>query len=144
MTASTDKKQKGHLFKPGQSGNPAGRKPGALNKSTMTAQALLDGEAEALTRKAVDLALEGNMAALKLCLERLLPPRKERPLSISLPDVDGAADLPRLTAALIRAVGTGELTAGEAAGLSTLAANHGKTLELMELEKRVAALEAKR
>jgi hypothetical protein len=144
MSEKTGKKQVKGQFRAGQSGNPAGRPQGALNRATLAAQALLDGEAEALTRKAVELALEGNMAALKLCLERLLPPRKERPLTLTLPDVSGADSLPRLTAALLAAVGNGELTAGEAAGLSTLAANHGKALELMELEKRIAKLEGQR
>jgi hypothetical protein len=96
-----------------------------------------------LTRRAVELALEGNIAALRLCLERLIPPRKERPLAVRLPDISGAADLPKLTAALLAAVGKGELTAGEASALSSLVSNHGKALELAELEKRVAALETK-
>jgi len=140
---NTEKKQKEHLFKPGKSGNPAGKPKGTLNKATMAAQALLDGEAEALTRKAVELALEGNMAALKLCLERLLPPRKERSVSLNLPAMDSVDALPALTAALMSAVASGQLTIGEAAGLSTLAANHGKALELVELEKRISALEEK-
>ncbi|MDL2267000.1 hypothetical protein LJC46_03315 [Desulfovibrio sp. OttesenSCG-928-G15] len=103
--------------------------------------ALLDGEAEVLTRKAVELALEGHFPALKLCLERLVPIRKERPLDVVLPEFAGVDSLPKLTAALIEAVGAGELTAGEAGALSTLVTNHGKALELMELEKRIAVLE---
>ena len=63
---------------------------------------------------------------------------------MKLPDISEAGDLPKLTAALLAAVASGELTAGEAAGLSSLAANHGKALELAELEKRITALEAKR
>ena len=55
-------------FKSGQSGNPSGRPKGSLNKSTLATQALLDGEAEALTRKVVELAKEGNPVALRLCL----------------------------------------------------------------------------
>jgi hypothetical protein len=110
----------------------------------MAVQALLDGEADALTRKTVELALEGNLAALRLCLERLLPPRKERPIAVKLPNISGAADLPKLTCALLAAVGKGELTAGEASALSTLIANHGKALELAELEQRVAALEQRK
>jgi hypothetical protein len=109
----------------------------------MAAQALLDGEAEALTRKAVELALDGNMGALRLCLERLLPPRKERPLAVRLPAIADAGSIPKLTAALLAAVGKGELTAGEAAELSTLVANHGKVLEMADLEKRVSRLEGK-
>ena len=73
-------------FKSGQSGNPSGRPKGALNKATLATQALLDGEAEALTRKVVELAKEGNLAALRLCLERLLPPP------------EGSADYLRLAA----------------------------------------------
>jgi hypothetical protein len=144
MTEKTEQKQKRHLFKPGQSGNPEGRPPGALNKSTMAAQTLLDGEAEALTRKAVELALDGNMAALRLCLERICPPRKERPLSVELPAIEGVAELPKLTSAILVAVGRGELEPGQAAALATLVANHGKVLALTELEKRISALEGKR
>jgi hypothetical protein len=107
----------------------------------MAAQALLDGEAEALTRKAVELALEGNIPALRLCLERLLPPRKERPLAVKLPVIEGVAELPRLTSAILAAVGRGEIEPGQAAALSSLVASHGKALELAELEKRISALE---
>jgi hypothetical protein len=75
MATNAATKQRGRPFKAGQSGNPTGKRLGTRNKATMAAQALLDGEADALTRRAVELALEGNMAALRLCLERLLPPR---------------------------------------------------------------------
>src|SRR5215475_9848913 len=73
------KQPPGRRFRPGVSGNPAGRPKGARNKSTLAAEALLDGEAEALTRKAVEMALGGDTVALRLCLERLVPPRKDRP-----------------------------------------------------------------
>ena len=66
--------QKGdHLFKPGQSGNPKGRPKGALNKTTRAAMVLLENEAEDLTRKLVELAKGGDITALRLCLERLIP-----------------------------------------------------------------------
>lgn len=141
MADDRAKKQRGRPFAKGVSGNPAGRPPGLLNKATMAAQTLLDGEAEALTRKAVELALEGNIQALKLCLERICPPRKESPLAVELPTVEGVAELPRLTSAILAAVGRGDLEPGQAAALASLVANHGKTLELAELEKRISALE---
>ena len=144
MSDSAEKKQKAGRFKRGQSGNPAGRPPGLLNKATMAAQTLLDGEAEALTRKAVELALEGNMAALRLCLERICPPRKERPMAVELPSIEGVAELPKLTSAILAAVGRGELEPGQAAALASLVAGHGKALELSELEQRISALEGKR
>src|SRR5580704_11696466 len=61
---------RGRPFAKGQSGNPAGRRRGCRNKATRAAEAYLDGEAETLARKAVELALAGNALALRLCLER--------------------------------------------------------------------------
>jgi hypothetical protein len=67
--------------KPGQSGNPYGRPRGARNRATVVAERLLDGEADALTRKAIELAKEGDTTALRLCIERILPARKDRPVN---------------------------------------------------------------
>ena len=130
---------RGRPFAEGNSGRPRG----SLNRATVAAQTLLDGEVETLTRKAVELALEGHMAALRLCLERIIPPRKERAVAIKLPSIKGAQDLPRLTAAILKAVGQGELDTAQAASLASLVAAHGRTLELAELEQRISALEGK-
>ena len=129
--------------RPFQRGNP-GRPLGSLNKATVACQTLLDGEAEALTRKAIELALAGNMPALRLCLERLCPPKKDRPLTVELPVIEAIADLPHLTSAILGAVSGGELELGPAAALTSLVANHAKVLELAELEQRISALEEKR
>ena len=64
---------RGRAFEKGRSGNPLGRRVGCRNKTTIAAAALLAGEAEALTRKAVTLALVGDRTALRLCIERILP-----------------------------------------------------------------------
>src|ERR1700693_659671 len=72
MTAeNTTKEQRGKPFTPGASGNPDGRPKGSRNKSTLALEALLDGQAEALTQKAVELALAGDITALRLCLDRI-------------------------------------------------------------------------
>ena len=65
-------------FKPRQSGNSYGRPRGARNKATIAAEALLDGEAEAITRKAIELAKTGDITAIRLCLERIIPARRDR------------------------------------------------------------------
>ena len=65
---------RGRPFVKGRSGNPRGRPAGSRNKKTLAAAVLLEGESEALTRKAVELALEGDPTALRLCIERILPP----------------------------------------------------------------------
>ena len=129
-------------FAPGNRANPKGRIPGSRNKATLAAQALLDGEVESLTRKAVELALGGDVTALRLCLERILPARKEAALApIDLPRVEGAADLPQLTRAVLDVVTAGRITPGEGQALAALVNAHAKTLEIAELEQRITALE---
>ena len=82
----------GRRFAKGQSGNPKGKPCGARNKITLAAEQLLDGEAEALTRKAIELALAGDTTALRLCMERVAPVRKGRPVRLDLPPVITASD----------------------------------------------------
>ena len=119
-TEITALKQRGRPFKPGQSGNPNGRPKGARNRATIAAEALLDGEADALTRKAIELAMAGDTIALRLCLERVLPPRKDRPVSVALPTVESADDAAQAASAVLTAVATGNLTLSEGSGMMEL------------------------
>jgi hypothetical protein len=128
-------------YKAGQSGNLKGKPKGSLNKTTRAAQELLDGEAQALTRKAVDLAKEGNPVALRLCLERLLPPRKDRPIALKLPQVRGARDVPKALSTILEAVAQGEITPTEARDLGGLVETVRKGIETVEIEARLRALE---
>jgi len=122
------------------SGNP-GRPPGARHKATMAAYALLDGEAETLTRKAVEMALLGDGAALRLCLERIVPPRKDAPVVFALPPMQSAADAAKGAAAVLAAVASGDLTTTEGAHVMGLVETYRRTLETTELERRLVALE---
>ena len=79
---NTDEKQRGRPFEKGTSGNPSGRPRGSRNATTLALEVLLDGQAQALTQKAIDLALTGDIPALRLCLDRILPPRKHRLVSL--------------------------------------------------------------
>src|SRR5713226_1671185 len=94
-------KARGRPFEPGQSGNPSGRPKGARNRATLAVEALLDDEAEALTRKVVAMALEGNIAALRLCIERLSPPRRDRSVEFNLPKMESAADAVAASSAVL-------------------------------------------
>src|SRR5690242_16581472 len=140
MTENTAPEHRGR-FRKGQSGNPAGKPKGARHRVTLAAEALLDGEAEGLSRKAVELALQGDTVALRLCLERILPPRKDRPAPVRLPTLETAADAAQATAAIVQAVAAGELTPSEATELSKLVEIFARTLEVSEFETRLAALE---
>jgi hypothetical protein len=128
-------------FKAGVSGNPSGRPKEALNKTSLASQALLDGEAEALTRKVVELAKDGNLMALRLCLERLLPPRKDRPISFTLPKIQRPEDIPLALQAIVEAVAQGEITPGEGHTLTAMLDSYRRGLETTDLEARVKALE---
>jgi Family of unknown function (DUF5681) len=131
---------KGRFVK-GQSGNPKGRPVGARNKATETAELLLDGQTEALTKMAIELALDGNPTALKLCLERIIPPRRERPVNLGLTPVRGAADLGRTMAAITNAAGQGAITPGEAAELARVVEIFVRAVEASDFEKRLRQLE---
>jgi hypothetical protein len=128
-------------FKAGRSGNPKGRPKGALNKVTLAAQALLDDEAEVLTRKALELAMAGNPMALRLCLERLLPPRKDRPINITLPPLKEAKDIPSALGAILAAVAEGAISPGEAQSLTGILDAYRKGLDFTNIEARLTALE---
>jgi hypothetical protein len=144
MTENSDGKQKtthSGQFRKGQSGNPRGKPKGCRHHATRIAQAFLDGQAVALAQKAVELALKGDVTALKICLERLVPPRKDAPVSITLPVVHTTADLPGASQAILQAVADGQLTPSEAQAIAGIVADHRKNLEIGDLEARVAALE---
>ncbi|MBI1182115.1 MAG: hypothetical protein GC201_16345 [Alphaproteobacteria bacterium] len=121
-------------------GNP-GRPKGSRHKITLAVERLLDGQAKALTQKAIDLALGGDMQALRLCLERLLPPRKDRTVEIALPAISDAEDHPRALAAVLAAVAAGQLTPAEAQQFGAVLEMHRKALETADLEARIRALE---
>src|SRR5919199_5444647 len=110
-------KQRGRPFPKGVSGNPAGRPKGLRNRATLAAEALLDGEAEALTRKAIEMAKAGDCAAIRLCMERLVPPRKDRPVMFDLPRLETASDSVKAAAAIPQGVASGDLTPTEGADL---------------------------
>jgi hypothetical protein len=130
------------VFRPGQSGNPAGKKPGTRNKATLAAEALFDNEAESLTRRCIEMAAAGDSVAMRLALDRIIPPRKERPVAFALPPLRTAGDAVTATAALVAAVGAGSLTPGEAAELSKLVDSFSRAIEVHDVQERLAALEA--
>jgi Family of unknown function (DUF5681) len=123
-------------FRKGRSGNPAGRPGGIPNPTTRAAALLLDGEAEALTRKAVELALAGDPAALRLCLDRILGPRRGRPVELALPPIDSATDLVSALAAVVAAAASGAITPDEALALSQMADSFIRPLAAREEERR--------
>jgi len=145
MTADSLQKQDpgsgGPLFRKGQSGNPAGRRPGCRNRATIAAEALLEGEAQALTRKAIELAIAGDTTALRLCLERIVPQQKSRTVAFDPPRIDRVADLAGAIGSIFREVACGRLRLDEGATLVGMLESKRRAMETIDLEKRLRALE---
>ena len=136
------RKGRGRPFPKGVSGNPEGRRAGSRNRASLAAAALLDGEAAALTRRCVELALAGEPTALKLCVERILAPRRERAVRFTLPPIASAADLAPAMGALAAAVAEGALTPGEGEALARIVAVLVRAVETSDFERRLQWLEA--
>jgi hypothetical protein len=140
-TAETARKTRGRPFPKGQSGNPAGRPRGSSNPATRAAELLLDGEATALTRKAVELALAGDQAALRLCLDRTVAPRRERAVELALPPIRGADDILAAIKVVSGAVGRGAITPGEGFTLSQMMETFLRAIDASDFESRLRQLE---
>jgi hypothetical protein len=128
-------------FQPGQSGNPNGRPHGSRNKTTRAIEALLDGEAESITRKAIELAKSGDGPALRLCLDRIAPSRKDRPIVFDMPQLKTAADAVSAASAIVSAVASGELTPGEASEVAKAVNVFTQAVSNADIEQRLGRLE---
>jgi hypothetical protein len=107
------------------------------------AESLLSGEAEDLVRKLVELAKAGDVGALKICIDRILPPARERPCSFKLPKLETCGDATTALGVIAEGLASGKLLPREAESLSGVVASFVKTIEVTEFETRLAALEEK-
>ena len=126
-------------FKPGRSGNPSGKPRGTRNKTTLAIEVLLDGEAQAITRKAIEMAKAGDGTAMRLVMERLIAPRRDRAVPFALAKVQSPTDA--LGAAVLEAVAAGKLTPSEAAELSKIIDSFVRVAEAADLAQRIKRLE---
>ena len=143
-SAKTAGRPRGRPFEKGQSGNPKGKPRGTTNRGTRAAAMFFDGEAEALARKAVEMALSGDPVALRMCLDRTVAPRREQPVSVDLPPIRGAADISGAMAALVGAAARGRITAGEAFALSQTIETYLRAIDATDFERRLRQLEEMR
>ncbi len=132
---------RGRPFAKGQSGNPAGRPAGSPNKKTLAAAVLLDGEAEALTRRAVELAFAGDPTAMRLCIERILPPCRERSVKFALPPIESDADIAPAMKSVTSALAAGVITPGEAERIAAVVDTFVRAIETSDFERRLKIVE---
>jgi hypothetical protein len=146
MAENTAAKQpgrgQGRPFSKGQSGNPKGKPAGSRNAVTILAEKLLDDDAEEITKAVIAAAKGGDPTAMRLTFERIAPLRKGRPMQVDLPVIEKAADLPKALGELFRLVGEGLITPDEASALGAMLETQRRTIELVEVEERLARIEA--
>lgn len=128
-------------FGKGNRANPTGKPKGARHRTTLAVEALLEGEHLALTRKAIEVALTGDTVALRLCLDRIAPARKDAPVNIDLPAVASAADAVSAGSAVMAALGDGDISPEEAGRLMAVLLAQKTLIETCDLERRLIALE---
>lgn len=136
--SNADKRNSDGTFAAGNPGKPKGSR----HRATQAIEVMLEGQQEALTQAAIDKALEGDVTALRLCLDRIAPPRKDSPVSFDLPGIETAEDAANAARAILKAVAAGEVTPLEAATVMAVVEQFRRTLETTEIERRIAVLEA--
>jgi Family of unknown function (DUF5681) len=140
-SAKTTGQQRRHGFQPGQSGNPAGRPAGSRHKASEMVEILMSGDADAVTKAVIAKALDGDMTAARLVLERIAPPRKGRAITLDLPPIANVADLATAQNVVVGAMADGSITTDEAADVAKVLEAAGASIERRTLEQRIAALE---
>jgi F0F1-type ATP synthase gamma subunit len=141
VVSRKDDGDQSHAVSKGQSGNPAGRPRGIVNRATALAQNLLSEHAEWIARKVIELAEAGDMTAIRVCMERLVPPIKHQPVAVELPPIEKPADSVEAMASIAAAVAAGDLTAAEAAELAKVVDVYVRALDSKGFNERLSALE---
>jgi hypothetical protein len=131
----------GRPYQPGQSGNPAGKRPGTRHRLTRLAERLMEADAADVVAAVVTAAKDGDMAAARLVLDRVLPAPRGRHVRFALPPIEGAADLTAALGAVLDAVSCGEITPDEGQCVTALIEARRKAFETLDLEARVDVLE---
>jgi hypothetical protein len=129
--------------RPFQRGNP-GRPPGSKNKITQMVEQLAEGQAEQLIQKVLELAQAGDVACLRMILDRLWPLRKGQPVNVVMPPINTPQDVVSAIASIWTGVRDGRLTPEEASALSIVVDRSVQAIELHDITRRIAALEEAR
>jgi hypothetical protein len=130
-------------FQKGQSGNPAGMKPGTLHKLTIAARKIASAKGPGIVKKIAEDAEGGDRTAQQLFLKYLYPRSKVVDgLTFVLPKVDGAADVPGAIKSVVEAMASGALTPSEASAIISSLEAYGRSVVANHYAERLEKLEA--
>lgn len=128
-------------FQPGVSGNPKGRGAGTKDKRTALRQLLVPHQGK-LLETLIDFAKAGDMTAMKICMDRLMPPLREDPIHVTIPKITSADDCTKAQAAVLNAVAAGDMLPGEGQVLSGLINAQRLAYETTHLAKQLADIQS--
>ena len=128
-------------FQPGVSGNPKGRGAGTKDKRTALRQLLVPHQSK-LLETLIDFAKAGDMTAMKICMDRLMPPLREDPIHVTIPKIESADDCTKAQAAVLNAVAAGEMLPSEGQVLSGLINAQRLAYETTHLAKQLADIQS--
>jgi hypothetical protein len=141
VTVAPNKKRSG--FQKGQSGNPAGRKPGSRSRASLWIESITPENRDAIHTKMTRLALRGDRQVLKMYVDRADPPRKGAPVRFPLPAIKTTGDVVTALAAIAAAMAKGLLSPSEALEVAGIVELQRRAIETQEIETRLHALEGK-
>lgn len=143
MPENAGKMQTSNRFQKGQSGNPKGKVKGTKNKATCFIESLMQSELNNIGQKLVELAMAGNLQAIKLVLDRIMPPKTSRSIQIEMPKIENTTDALQAISTVIHAVGQGELTPSEGEAMTKIIQSFTQALQAYEFDQRLSRLEQK-
>lgn len=128
-------------FRKGQSGNPQGKAKGTKNRATLAAEQVLQSDLDNICHKLIEEALNGNIQAIRLVLDRVLPVKRDRDINIRLPKLQTTDDAVKAMSLIIESVSCGNITPSEGEAMSKVVDAFVKAIQVYEVEKRVVKLE---
>jgi hypothetical protein len=137
MAEKSAKNQRGRPFQKGQSGNPGGKPPGTRARATVIGEKIMQDNADDI----VKAAKNGDSCAMRLCVERLIPVRRGRPVMFDQPPIATAADVTSVLGTVVEAMAQGELTPDEAGAVAGVIEAKRRAIETVEFELRLQKLE---
>lgn len=133
----------GRPWAPGQSGNPAGRRPGSRNRAMVALDRIAEDAAEEVLRGVIEGARRGDARCAETILRRAWPERRGRPVPVPLPDLRTPGDTAAAVAAIVKAVSEGTLSPEEGQMIAATVELHRRAVDVADIAARLEALEAR-
>ena len=133
-------KPRGQPFPPGNTLG-RGRPAGSRNKAKPPGQDLLHEHALLLVRKCIFLALRGDRSAMRICMDRIGPARRDASIRMNLPRIGTAHDLDKAAEKVTQGIGRGDVTPAEGEKMMNIFEIRSRIIEKAHWESRLEKLE---